>query len=308
MTPRSPLVSIVLCTWNRSALLTGALGALTRQQDPPPHEIIVVNNGSTDNTADVVARFARRAPHVRGVFERTPGLSHARNAGIDASRAPIVAFTDDDVRVGTRWVVALADAFARYQDAACVGGPVTPVWPGRVPPWMTERHWAPLGIQHHGDQPFRVDQHRPVCLIGANLAFRRTAIDALGGFDPRLQRVREGGGTTEDHDWHVRLWRAGLHGVYEPALAVSAVVDPARLRKQYHRRWHYGHGRHIARMRLPEFESTRSCVFGVPGHLLRQAAGDAWGVIAGATKRDVDAFTCEARLWFAAGFVRERWA
>jgi glycosyltransferase involved in cell wall biosynthesis len=304
----SPDISVVLCTWNRAALLDDALRALTTQEDAPPHEIIVVDNASTDGTADVAQRYALRCPHLRYVFEARPGLSFARNTGIASSTGRIVAFTDDDVRVGPGWVRTIAAAFARDAQAGCAGGPVLPAWEAAVPAWLTERHWAPLGIQDYGDAPLRVDASRPICLIGANLSFRRDVLDAIGGFDPTLQRVGNGAGSTEDHECHIRLWQAGFHGIYDPALRVQAIVPAARLSKRHHRAWHYGHGRHIARMRIREIEASGWRFFGAPGHIIRQAFADfgEWltGIIRGDGSR---AFEREIRLWFAAGFLRERW-
>ena len=303
----SPDISVVLCTWNRASLLGGALDALLSQDDAPAHEIIVVDNASTDGTSDVVAARAARHPHLRRVVEPRPGLAFARNTGIAVSAAPIVAFTDDDVRVGRAWLKAIAAAFDRYPDASCVGGPVLPMWQGRVPAWLTERHWAPLGVQDYGPAALRIDAQRPLCLIGANLAFRREALEAIGGFEPAVQRVGNGIGSTEDHECHLRLWQSGRHGIYDPALAVNAVVEPARVRKRHHRAWHFGHGRHVARMRLPDIERSRARVLGVPAHILRQAAADARHYAAGLLHFDpASAFEREVRLWFAAGFIRER--
>jgi glucosyl-dolichyl phosphate glucuronosyltransferase len=306
----TPLVSVVLCTWNRAALLDGALTALVNQHDAPPHEILVVNNASSDATAAVIAQYAGRFPHVHAIDEPRQGLSFARNAAVRAARGSLVAFTDDDVRVGPTWVAQLTRAFDEWPNASCIGGPVLPQWSGPVPGWLTPRLWGPLGIQDYGDEPFRVDAKRPVCLIGANLAFRRAALERIGEFTPAVQRVREGGGSTEDHELHLRLWRAGLHGMYEPGLRVASVVLPDRLRKAHHRAWHYGHGRHVARMRIPEMESTRiGRIGGVPAHVLRQAASDAWGWVASyVAGNPATAFERESRLWFVAGFVRERLA
>lgn len=305
----SPELSVILCTWNRATLLDGALAALTRQADAPPHEILVVDNASTDDTRQVVARHAAANPSLRYAFEQRQGLSYARNAGIALTRAPLVAFTDDDVRVGGDWLRGLHGAFARHPDAACVGGPVLPIWPpAGVPLWLTERHWAPLGVQDYGNHELRIDASTPVCLIGANLAFRREAIQALGGFDPAVQRVGDGGGSTEDHDYHIRLWQSGRFAVYDPRVRADAVITPARIEKTHHRTWHFGHGRHLARMRLPEIERSRIHVFGAPVHLLRQAACDVRDWVALSVRRDAAAaFERELHLWFTAGFLRERW-
>ena len=305
----SPEISVILCTWNRASLLDDALDALLSQGDAPPHEIIVVDNASTDATRELVEKRARTNPHLRYEYEGRQGLSHARNAGIRVSRGSIVAFTDDDVRVGDDWLKALHTSFIRHPEASCVGGPVQPVWPGAaVPRWLSERHWAPLGVQDYGDRELRVDAARPICLIGANLAFRREALEALGGFSVDVQRVADGPGSTEDHDCHIRLWRSGRCGIYDPTVRTTAVVTTARVEKAHHRRWHFGHGRHIARMRLAEIEQSRFRVGGAPVHLLRQAGRDVRHWLALTIRHDMaGAFEYEARLWFTAGFLRERW-
>jgi glucosyl-dolichyl phosphate glucuronosyltransferase len=302
-----PLVSIVLCTWNRCELLSGALDALTTQQDAPPHEILVVNNASTDASREVILRYAATHPQVRYLEEPTAGVSHARNTGIAAARANLIAFTDDDIRVRPNWVRMLVEASALYPDAGCIGGPVLPAWDAPVPSWLTRVHWSPLGVQEYDAEPFRVDASRPVCLVGANLAVRRQTIAAVGLFEATVQRVRNGIGSAEDHEYHLRLWDAGFHGVYHPDLRVDAVVTAERLSKRYHRAWHFGHGAHLSRMHLPEMESSRGRLFGVPLHLARQVVVDVKALLAARLRRDrAAAFAAETRLWFSAGFVRER--
>jgi glucosyl-dolichyl phosphate glucuronosyltransferase len=304
----TPAVTVVVCTWNRAALLDGALDALVHQEQAPRHEILVVDNGSRDHSGAVVQRWASRHPQIVYVLEPRPGLSCARNAGVRRARAPIVAFTDDDVRVAPDWMARILWAFERWADAACVGGPVVPDWQAPVPAWLTPRHWAPLGVQDYGTEPVRADLSNPICLIGANVAFRRAALEQIGEFNMDVQRVGLGLGSTEDHEIHLRLWKAGHYGIYDPGLRVRAVVFPERLQKAHHRAWHFGHGRHIARMRLPEIEASRAGrVLGVPLHLVRQAIADAWGYLRSRITGDgVGAFEREAHVWFIAGFVRER--
>ena len=300
-------MSVVLCTWNRHHLLQGALESLVSQDAAPPHEILVVDNNSTDDTRGVVARVAAAHPQVRYWFEGTPGLSHARNSGVARTTGPIVAFTDDDVRVPRGWLRTIVAAAERYPEAACFGGPVLPQWIDAPPSWLTEEQWAALGVQNYSAEPFRADERNPVCLIGANLIIRRAALEMVGPFNPAVQRIGDGIGSTEDHEYHRRLWAAGAYGMYDPPLRVEAVVTPDRLAKRYHRRWHFGHGRHIARMRLPDMERTRLRLLGVPVHLLRQACVDVRQSLRGRLRRDpARAFEHELRLWFTAGFVRER--
>ena len=246
-------VSVVLSTYNRAERLPAALAALLDQAGEVPYEIIVVDNNSTDDTAAVVHRIAARsAGRVRYAFEPRQGLSHGRNAGITLARSPIIAFTDDDVRVASDWIVRLRRAFEEHPDVGYIGGRVLPLWVSPPPAWLTTAHWAPLALQDYGPEPLVSARERAVCLVGANLAFRRTVFDRVGLFTAALGRVKDGIGSTEDHDMQLRAWRAGIRGLYLPTIVVDAEVTPDRLQTRYHRRWHRGHGRHCAMMRLRE--------------------------------------------------------
>jgi glycosyltransferase involved in cell wall biosynthesis len=304
----TPALTAVVCTWNRAAMLEDALEALVAQEDAPLHEILVVDNGSRDHTGAVVQRWAARHPQIISVLEPRLGLACARNAAVRRARAPLIAFTDDDVRVEPDWMARLVAAFERWPGASCIGGPVVPTWPAAAPAWLTPRQWAPLGVQNYGREPVRADWSNPICLIGANVAFRRSVLHEVGDFNTDVQRVGTGAGSTEDHEMHLRLWAAGHYCMYDPALRVRAVVLPERLHKTHHRAWHYGHGRYVARMHLPDMEATRAGrVLGVPAHLFRQAAVDVSGYLRSRATGDVArAFEREAHLFFIAGFVRER--
>lgn len=246
-------VSVVLSTYNRADRLPAALAALLDQAGNVPYEVIVVDNNSSDDTADVVRRIvAASAGRVRYAFEPRQGLSHGRNTGISLARSPIIALTDDDVRVSPDWIVQLRRAFDEHPEAGYVGGRVLPVWLSPAPAWLTTAHWAPLALQDYGSDPRVSGRERAVCLVGANLAFRKRVFDRVGLFTASLGRVKDGIGSTEDHDMQLRAWRAGMHGLYIPAVVSHADVTADRLEKRYHRRWHQGHGRHCALMRLRE--------------------------------------------------------
>ena len=246
-------VSVVLSTYNRADRLPSALDALLSQIGDVAYEVIVVDNNSTDATRTVVEHAAAGSDgRLRYVFEPRQGLSYGRNAGIAVARSPIVAFSDDDVRVSPDWIAQLKRTFDAQPDIDYVGGRVLPHWLAPPPPWLTDAHWAPLALQDYGDQPIVSSRERAVCLVGANLAFRRRVFDVVGVFTPSLGRVKDGIGSTEDHDMQLRAWKAGMRGLYDPALRAEADVTPDRLTPSYHRRWHRGHGRHCAMMRLRE--------------------------------------------------------
>ena len=301
-----PTLSIVLCTYNRAPLLARALAALVAAASDDT-ELIVVDNNSTDGTADVVRRFMDGRLTVRLVHEPKQGLSFARNTGIGTATGELIAFTDDDVVVDRGWIASVQRAFERFPDAAWVGGKVLPIWPAPPPRWLTAARWAPLALVDYGDHAFAIGPDRPVCSVGANLAVRRAAFDVAGLFAASVQRVGAGAGTTEDHELQLRLMSAGFTGAYDPAVVVHAPVDSGRMTKAFHRRWHFCHGRSFAAMHAHDFETSRRRVAGVPGHVIRSLAAEALSAAVALTQARADeAFEHELRARFAAGFTIER--
>ncbi|MBA2620797.1 MAG: glycosyltransferase family 2 protein [Acidobacteria bacterium] len=306
---KEPEVSIVISTYNRCSMLPSALECVLAQKSGDvSYEVIVVDNNSTDKTREVVESFLERAKvSLRYIFEEKQGLSHARNAGITAARAPIVAFTDDDIYVSPDWVTNIKRIFDKYPEAGCIGGKVLPQWSGEPPSWLTDEHWAPLALQDHGDAPFYVDTKRQICLVGANLAFRREVFEQVGVFAPELQRVKGSIGSMEDAEFEYRYFQSGGKGLYEPSLTVSALVESERLQKAYHRKWHTGHGQFYAVYRDEEVEHGSRRLFGVPAHMYRQFMVDAVHCLKHSLQRsEAKAFQRETQLRFFTGFIRRR--
>jgi glycosyltransferase involved in cell wall biosynthesis len=300
-------VSVIICTYNRGIMLRPALESLLAQDaGDVSFEVIIVDNNSTDDTKRIAQEFAAGREGWTYVFEAQQGLSHARNAGVARARAPIVAFTDDDVRVATNWVSEIKRSLDAHPEVAFVGGKVFPRWNGTPPRWLTKLHWVPLAIVDHGDEPFYVDASRPWCMVGANLSIRTSMLREAGGFAPRFQRVKNAIGSTEDHELQFRLWRAGLRGMYVPALRVEADVQQDRLRKAYHRRWHAGHARFSAMMGTERISDDMPELFGVPACFIRLMAehGAGW-VKATTTGREDLAFRHENKIRFLLNYARE---
>jgi glycosyltransferase involved in cell wall biosynthesis len=301
-----PKLSVILPTYNRVASLRRAVDALLRQDAPArDYELVVVDNNSSDGTGAWLASIDD--PRIRPIREGRQGLSHARNAGLDAAGGEYVAFTDDDVEVAPDWVSTIIGTLDTRADVDGVGGRVLPAWERTPPAWLTRSHWAPLALQDHGDDKQVFDRDAPIGLIGANLAFRRSVFDRIGRFSTDVQRVTDGIGSTEDHELLTRLYDRGGRMLYLPRMLVLARVQPDRCDREYHRRWHEGHGMFHARMRTAEMEHSRLSPFGVPGHLLRSAARDAIRWLRSCAQRNWEAaFDAELRLRFFRGFLTER--
>jgi glycosyltransferase involved in cell wall biosynthesis len=305
-------VSVNICSYNRHRMLQDALERVLSQdlEDGTRYEVIVVDNNSTDRTKEVVEGFiARGHTNLRYVFERRQGLSHARNAAVPAARSPILAFTDDDVRVTRDWVATIKRTLDNHPEVDCIGGRILPDWPSTPPSWLTREHWAPLALVDYGDQPFYVNARHQLCLCTANMAIRKDALERIGSFQPALQRVENQVGSMEDHELLVRLWTARRQGLYVPDLVVAADVGADRLSKKYHRLWHLGHGHFYALARLEEMERSRTgWLFDLPAHMYRQAGLDALSWLGNAVRGNlVRAFTYEVRLLFFAGFFARRY-
>lgn len=230
MTDDRPVISLIICTRNRAEGLRRTLESVGRLRFHYPWELVVVDNGSTDHTSDVIAHYAAEAPHSTvSVFEAEPGLSCARNAGIVASQGRLIAFTDDDCYPDEDYLTAVHAVFSDQQ-VDYLGGrvllydatdlPVTTRTQDTVdlfPPG----HWFSSGM-----------------ILGANMVFRRECLSAVGGFDERLGAgsfFRAG----EDTDLLRRLSWHGYSGRYDPRALVyhhhgrKTPEEALRLRNNY---------------------------------------------------------------------------
>jgi glycosyltransferase involved in cell wall biosynthesis len=274
------------------------------------YEVLVVDNGSSDGTRAVVAMFTGRSPRVRYLFEPRRGVSHARNAGIAAARAPIIAFIDDDVEASPKWIARIKEAFDTHREIDCVGGRIHPRWTANPPSWLTPLFWGAVALQDKSDAPYLDANHASACLATANFACRRTALEAVGGFSPDLVR-------DEDRELQMRMWAAGKRGLYVGDIEVTAEVPPERLTKRYHRRFWIRSGETRARIRyleridgagrlLSEPRPTVT-VLGTPAFVYREflthLSGLIWRTVTFQRDR---AFFHETRLLYFANYIRFR--
>jgi len=303
----SPDLSVVIPTYNRHELLRLALATLLRQSSANlTCEVLVVDNNSTPETRAVVDELVQTDSRLRYVRETRQGNAHARNTGVVHARAPIIAFLDDDVAVRDNWLEMISSSF-KETNADFIGGKVLPRWETPPPSWLTVSNWAPIAALEYGDASFEITADNPLCLLTANIAFKKEVFAEYGGFSPAVQRVGNTIGSLEDHEFLMRLLRAGLSGLYVPKMIVDAYVGTDRMTRDYHRRWHQGHGRFYAIMKDKEWEHSKFQVAGVPSHLFREAASQTaiWikRILTGATDA---AFESECRLRFFYGFLSER--
>lgn len=141
------LATVSICTLNHAESLGRTLESLAAMDVPGDidWDVVVVNNGCTDSTDDVIAAFSDRLP-LRREVEPERGLSRARNRAVDSARGEYMVWTDDDVVVDRGWLAAYVDAFRRHPDAAVFGGPVRPRYESPVPRWILESESLLQGV------------------------------------------------------------------------------------------------------------------------------------------------------------------
>lgn len=238
-----PQLSVIVPSRDRPGLLRGCLAGL----DDARLEVIVVDDGSRVPLAEVA-----EAAGARCVRLEPRGLNAARNAGVDAARAPLVAFLDDDVEVARDWAEAMLDAFDTA-GADVVGGRVRLALAGPAPRWMSALTRDYLSEYERGDDPFWIDDKRVP--FGANCALRRDLCLQLGGFRAGLDRDGPGllsGGETE---LFRRAQQAGARIYYAPRAAVAHRIGAERLTVDYMQRRAFAQGQSDRQLEGPFLRS-----------------------------------------------------
>jgi GT2 family glycosyltransferase len=239
--PEDPDVSVVVCTYNGSATLRRCLEGLAGLRYPR-YEVIVVDDGSTDGCADIASRF-----DVRLIRTENRGLSAARNAGLAAARGEIVAYIDDDAWPDPDWLRFLAVTFRSTSHAAAGGPNLPPDDESAVAACVANAPGGPIHVLVSDTEA----EHLPGC----NMAYRRDALLAIGGFDPQFRaagddvdvcwRLQERGETLGFHPaaivWHRR--RSSIRGFWRQQLGygkAEALLErkwPERYNNRGHVSW-----------------------------------------------------------------------
>jgi glycosyltransferase involved in cell wall biosynthesis len=219
-------------------MLDSLLDAVRGSRD---YEILVVDNGSTDGTRQLVKTQATRDKSLRYVSEPVPGLLSGRHRGALDSSGDICVFLDDDVLLGPNWLGALADAF-RDPAVGMVGGPSRPLYESNVPDWLDEffiddgagRMCTWLSLIDSGSQVIPTD---PRNIWGLNFSIRRRTLFEHGGFHPdntpkQYQRFQGDG----EYGLTMKVHAAAVAALYHPDAAVEHITPAARLTRDYFER------------------------------------------------------------------------
>ncbi len=199
--PATPFVSVIVCSYNGGRTLAACLDSLGKI-DYPHYEVVLVDDGSTDDTREIAARF----PDVRYVRQENRGLSVARNHGAAVARGDVFAYTDSDCMADSDWLYYLISALFSGNYGG-VGGPnVSPP----AEDWVQACVAAAPGGPSHVLLTDVVAEHIPGC----NMAWHRWAFENVGGFDPEFRKAGD------DVDFCWRVQQSGCEIAFSPTAVV----------------------------------------------------------------------------------------
>lgn len=254
-----PLISAIICTHNREQYLGAAIDSLLTQtlgnQPLENYEVIVVDNASTDKTAEIAqARIIQAqesqaqesqthinptqanqpqssSPQLRYIYEEKLGLSVARNTGAAAAQGQILAYLDDDAEASEGWLAALLAAFETNERVAIAGGKVTLIWPPNATPprWLSTDLSSSLGAYDLGDEQIYI-QRPELTPRGLNYAVRKSFLESVGGFDTHLGRVGKNLLSNEEQQMTRLALKGGWQVAYVPTALAAHNVAPARMK------------------------------------------------------------------------------
>lgn len=227
-------LTLLIPTFNRSRELLRALRSVAEQTlDAALWECVVVDNNSTDDTAEAVARFVEEHPalQIRRVVETEPGVSHARNRGLQEATTELIASIDDDERINPDFLAAYLHFFDTHPEANIAGGKIIAEYPSGRPAWMSR--WTERPIANPMDYGEQVRPFPKGALPGGgNMAFRRS-VALRYGFDTQLGRV---GGKLiggEENDFFLRLEASGETLWYVPQAVMWHIIPAEKLTPDY---------------------------------------------------------------------------
>lgn len=243
-------LSIVIPTFNRYSSLEKTLQSIVAQEiDDWLFEVIVVDNGSTDETLTVCRNAGASITNFVYCYDAEPGLLTGRHRGTKLSKGNIISFIDDDVELNPQWMTSILQLFNEKPAVSIIGGPCLPKYHIYPPQW-TSYFWRPtpyggsmclpLSLIDVARESLELD---PVFIFGLNYSIRKKVLLELGGFHPdcipqHLQKFQGDGETglsIKARTRNIKAWYAASAFLYHQ-------VTAERLTTAYFEKWHYYNG------------------------------------------------------------------
>ena len=275
-------VTVIICTRNRSPQLTATLRSAQEMVIPKglEWELLIVDNGSSDNTAEVVRSFRNLLP-IRYVREEIAGLANARNLGVREAQGEYICWTDDDVLIDKEWLRAYVKAFENHPEASIFGGRVLPKLEAPTPKWFAKCKDLPpitsvLAKRDFGLEVLPVSIEGGRIPWGANYAVR-TSDQRQHLYNPHLGVAPHHKRTAEEVQVISKLLNKGCSGWWVPDAKVDHIIPARRQSVRYIFEYFFSAGETwafarnidpVANLLGPTLE-FRMVVKGVPARVIR---------------------------------------
>ena len=243
----TPLISVVVPTYNRADLLSGCLFSLAEQTiDKDQYEVIVVDNNSTDETIRVANKFCSNQPNFRVVTETVQGHSQARNRGWREAQGAYVAYLDDDARAHSDWCRRIIDAFSHIcPKPVAVGGRIYPWYMVAPPSWFLDD----FEIRTWGNKKKFLDATTgQYGFSGSNMAFQKNILELYGGFSSKYGMVGGELRMGEDTELFIRIHKSYPLFWYDPEITVEHYTPSRNMKFSYRYQRYYNIGKSLALM------------------------------------------------------------
>lgn len=215
-----PLISVIVCTYNRDQLLDKCLKSLVNQTaSQRSYQVLVVDNNSTDDTACLIHQYINRCPNFFLATESRIGLSRARNCGWKKAQGKYIAYIDDDAIAAPDWITQIKKFILKHPDIQVFGGPYSRYAQVPIAPWLPPKY----GIYSLGnkERPVKIGHE---WLNGTNMIFSKNIFLKFGGFNPHLGMQGKHLSYGEETNFFIYLYKKGITIYYSPHIKVKHLV------------------------------------------------------------------------------------
>jgi glucosyl-dolichyl phosphate glucuronosyltransferase len=222
-------ISVAICTYNREKYLPQLFASIEKQTLALDRfEVVLVNNNSPGNTAELFQDFQRKNPTLQTRYceEAQQGLSFSRNHAIQHANFQLITFLDDDAFIDENYLAVLVDEFENSPATMAIGGKILLHYEDKIPKWENRFLNSLLGYFNKGDEKLQFtsnDYPR-----GSNMAFRTRVFAEIGGFDVTLGRIGSDLSGGEEKDLFNKVYKHNMNVVYLPKALVFHSVPVER--------------------------------------------------------------------------------
>ncbi|MEQ8688381.1 MAG: glycosyltransferase family 2 protein [Imperialibacter sp.] len=232
------ILTVVICTRNRSDILSYCLESITDQSVPTEcYNIIVVDNASTDDTVKVIRQFQAKSTNIEYGFVEKVGLSNARNFGFEISKTGWITYLDDDAMAHKNFVEAILRVIENYP-FACFGGVYLP--------WFKygKKYWLPYEVGTNKSTQNTVGALPDgKYASGGNFSIRKQVLEEVGGFNLNLGMSGAKISYGEEVELQIRLRERGYQVGFDPNILIDHLVPKRKLQFSWWVKSYFAQGR-----------------------------------------------------------------